>query len=732
MSNPNRQNERRPLAWLESGLCKTIHQPVQTKAMARRKRKRSGQETEPVAPEGRWADGFILASCLALLVVAGILAYANSFKGVFVYDDAKWVVANAQKRAENPIGFSLRARRPLVDLSLALNYHHGKLDPWGYHLFNLIVHLSAAFTLFGVIRRSLLLPANAPAQREHRGPPRAAPPPPARVPTGDAKQTGQPAPPRPLISPQSAHWFAFAVALLWIVHPLQTQSVTYVIQRGESMMGLFYLLTLYCVIRSSITDRRRRSTVWAIAAVFTCACGMATKGVMVTAPFVVLLYDRIFLAGSFAALLRRRAWLYLGLAATWGGLFLVGVAQGVLNPNPTGPATVGFGYADISPWQYALTEPGVIFRYLQLTFWPAGQTLDYGDGGYGWRVVSSIAAAKWPIAGLILLLGLTITALIKRSRLGFVAFAFFAILAPTSSFIPIKDPIYEHRMYLSLAAVIILVMAVIWWTVARLAHRRHDTRPPPRAAQPVLQRSALACALFSMCLATVLGLLTHRRNKVYAGQLAMWTNVIEACPNNPRGHNNLGKYLLDEAKTDPSRLPEAIERLRTAVSLNENFLSALYNLGNGLSEARQFDEAIDSYRKALSIDPSLVDAHIMLGNAYTDSGRLPEAETAFRNAIQTAPPRTSPVLIGRAHFNLGNTLVRLQRFDDARAEYRKTIKLDPNHYKAWYGVGLTFSRTSEFRKAIDAYETALKINPRHAESQESLKNCREALKTHGA
>ena len=705
--------------------------------MARRKRQQSRRENTPTEPSGRAVDGLILASCLALLVLAGIFSYANSFKGVFVYDDAKWVVANAPERAEDPIRYSFRARRPLVDLSLAWNYHLGELKPWGYHLFNLTVHLMAGLTLFGVIRRSLLLTANrtGPAERSAAGRVPGARPPRARVPTArpvGATQAGELSPLQTLVSPQSAHWFAFAVTLLWIVHPLQTQSVTYIIQRGESMMGLFYLLTLYCVIRTSTTDRQPHSTLWAVAAIFACTSGMASKGVMVTAPVVILLYDRIFLAGSFAALLRRRWWLYLGLAATWVVLILVGVAPGVLNPNPTGPATVGFGYSAISPWQYALTEPGVIFRYLQLTFWPVGQTLDYGDGGNGWRVVTSVGAAAWPIAGLILLLGLTVVALITRPRLGFVSLAFFAILAPTSSVIPIKDPIYEHRMYLSLAAVVILVMAAIWWVAARLVERRNDIKQSARSARPFIQRSALACALFSMCLATVLGVLTHRRNKVYASKLSMWYNVIESCPNNPRGHNNLGKYLLDEAKIDPSRLPEAIERLRAAISLNEDFLSALYNLGNGLSQAKQYEEAIQSYRKALIINPKFVDAHIMLGNAYTDSNQLPKAETSFRNALDKAPPTTSPVLIGRAHFNLGNTLFRLQRLDEARAEYRQTIKRDANHFKAWYGVGLTLFRSGKIPEAISAYETALKINPGHAESRAALKQCRAALKTPGA
>jgi len=662
-----------------------------------------------------------------------MLAYANSFKDVFVYDDAKWVVAVAPKRAEHPIINSLKARRPLVDLSLALNYHLDKLNPWGYHLFNLAVHLLAGLTLFGVIRRTLLLAPNGSARPRNKPTNRARP---NRSPKPNRKAAAKPARAerkdasadrQRLLGPQSACWFAFAVALIWIVHPLQTQCVTYVIQRGESMMGLFYLLTLYCVIRSATTTRSALIVLWSLAAVLACISGMASKAVMVTAPIVILLYDRIFLTRSFAATLRRRWWLYISLAATWGVLILVGVARGVLNAHPTGTATVGFGYKAITPWQYALTEPGVILRYIRLSFWPTGQVLDYGSGGDGWAVAKSIGQAALPLAVVVALLLITIVALFKRPRLGFVALWFFAILAPTSSFIPIKDPIYEHRMYLSLAAVIVLALAAAWWLAGRLTRPRRAPRAGNRPPLQNVRRTNSLCVASSVAIAVVLTVATHQRNKVYASKIAMWKNIVQTRPENPRGHNNLGKHLLDIAKKDPARLPDAIKELRAAVTLKEDFLAAQYNLGNALARARQYDEAIRCYDKALSLKPDFIDAHIMRGNALTDANRLQEAETAFRNALKTAPPKTSPILIGRAHFNLGNTLFRLGRLDEARQEYRQAIAIDHRHFKAWYGVGSTLFQEGKYKEAIAAFQKALKINPNHPESRQAIKRCRSAL-----
>ncbi|MEK7786522.1 MAG: glycosyltransferase family 39 protein, partial [Chloroflexota bacterium] len=244
-------------------------------------------------------------------------------------------------------------------------------------------------------------------------------------------------------------YFAFAVALLWAVHPLQTQSVTYVIQRGESLMGLFYLLTLYCAIRGLHSSRRRG---WYGAAIVACALGMASKAVMVTAPVMVFIYDLVFLRRSGmpktsgagrphggAALghatppAQAARWgLYFGLAATWGVLWACDVTGEVLDPSAR-RSHVGFGYHGLTPLEYAATQPGVILNYLRLSFWSVGLCLDYD-----WPVARTAIVIIPPALVLLLLIGATAWGLVRRSWLGFAGAWFFVILAPTSSFIPIK------------------------------------------------------------------------------------------------------------------------------------------------------------------------------------------------------------------------------------------------------------------------------------------------------
>ena len=173
--------------------------------------------------------------CLAAIVVAGTLVYLNSFAGVFIYDDLREIVKSGRV---HDFDILWTGGRPIVKLTLAINYALGGLDVWGYHLVNLVVHVLAALTLFGVVRRVLLL------EQFRDGPGR------------------------------HAAYYAVAVALIWVVHPLQTESVTYVIQRAESMMGLFYLLTLYCMIRGATSSRRAP---WYASAVVACALGMESK-----------------------------------------------------------------------------------------------------------------------------------------------------------------------------------------------------------------------------------------------------------------------------------------------------------------------------------------------------------------------------------------------------------------------------------------------------------------------
>ncbi|MHC4946691.1 MAG: tetratricopeptide repeat protein [Planctomycetota bacterium] len=629
----------------------------------------------------------------ALLVIAGLAAWATSFRGVFLFDDHLWILNDPQVR---DLGATLAdpfRSRPMLRLSIALNHAFGGTDPGGYHLVNLAGHLVAGLLLLGIVRRTL---AGA-----GRGP--------------------------------ESTWIATAVAVLWTVHPLQTESVTYVVQRSESLMGMLYLLTLYCVIRGAGSPRARA---WHAGAIAACAIGMGFKAVMITAPFVVLLYDRIFLTPSWREIARTRWPLYAGLLATIGVLAATGVLGGVIGTTTAArrSATVGFALQTVSGWEYLRSQPGVLLHYLRLTAWPAGQCLDLR-----WRVAHSAST----IVGPALLVGglgvATLVLLWKRPRLGFIGAWFFAILAPTSSFVPVQDLAVEHRMYLPLAAVIAAVV------LAADGLLRRFVAPPARGA----------AALAAVAAATVaLGVATTARNAVYESEERAWRDVVAKRPLNTRAYQNLGQILgaqgeVDEAmdcfrrslEINPNqhrvrfnlayylsargRHDEALAHLRTAVAQSPRFFRARFNLGNALFQRGDYEAAIEQYRVAAEITPRNVQPLIMIGNARSNQGRLDEAEQAFRAAV--ARPDAAPADRAKASTNLGNTLIGLRRTGEALAAYRAATEIDATYVTGWHRRAWLSAQAGELDEAVDAYETVLRLKPDHAEARQEL----EALRARG-
>jgi len=276
-----------------------------------------------------------LAACL---IVAVILAYHNSFCGAFVFDDHGSIINNETfrhlvdlKALFLPAKNTALNSRPIINLSLAINYKLGGLNPVGYHVFNVIIHIGSALALFGIIRRTLNMGARLPESK-----------------------------PQPDRSFQASLLPAFSIALLWSVHPLLTESVTFVIQRTESLMGLFFLLTWYGFVRYVDVPS---SKCWFLFTVTTCILGMGSKEVMATAPVILLLYDRTFVAGSFLNAWKTRRWLYVSLFATWAFLAILVIQGGA---DRGGAVVSDKGVV----WDYLLTQCKALVLYLSCRFGP--------------------------------------------------------------------------------------------------------------------------------------------------------------------------------------------------------------------------------------------------------------------------------------------------------------------------------------------------------------------------
>jgi protein O-mannosyl-transferase len=577
--------------------------------------------------------------CFALVALA-VLAYANSFSGAFIFDDQSSIVANPSLTRIWPPWAPLLSPssggtrgRPVANFSFALNHWADGQAVAGYHAANLAIHIAAGLILFGAMRRTFVRP---------------------------------PAGPR-LAS--AADPLAFAVAALWLVHPLTTESVTYLSQRTESLMGLLYLLTLYCVIRGAASAAPGR---WYAAATISSLLGMATKEVMITAPVIILFYDRTFLAGSFAAAWRLRRSLYLGLASGWIllGFLMVGIGSR------------GAGLAlGISAASYALCECRAIVHYLGLAFWPHPLVFDYGtDLGPG-------GAAAVPYLVVILaLVGVMLHQLRNRPPLGFALLWFFAILAPTSSVVPVVlQPVAEHRMYLPLIAVIALTTVAAYLLLGRWL--------------------ALLLAAAVFCL----GYGTHERNVAYRSAIAIWEDTASKRPMNARAHCNLGNALLADGKTDAG-----MEELAEALRISPDDADSNLDLGVALGNLGRLGEAYPRIQKAATANPSLAEAHFDLGWIEARLGKEPEALKEYARAIALRPDYVD------AHCNIADLLVKTGQYADALPHYEVALAIGPPNPELYYNEAYAQVRAGHLDSAIEDYTRALELRPAFPEARRNL------------
>ncbi len=689
---------------------------------------------------------------VGVFVIAILAAYANTLRAPFVYDDVLAIPENPTIRSLWPLtkvllpqaeGGLTVSGRPVLNLSFALNYAISGRDVWSYHAFNILVHASAALLLFGIVRRTV-----------------------HQVGTGSRPAVGGAG--RAILPSSETTFLALAIASLWALHPLQTQAVTYTVQRAESLMGFFYLLTLYAFVRAMdchpLDDKRagearrherwweawQRRRGWLGMGVAACTLGMATKEVMATAPLLVLLYDRIFVAGSFRAAWRARRGFYLALAATW---LVLGAL--VLSTGGNRGGTVGLGVG-LPLWAYPLTQFEALARYLGLSVWPHPLVFEYGTfwvehpgdllphalivlplliaTGVALWPRGEARKARWPVAG-------------------FLGAWFFLILAPTSLAPGTIQMIVEHRMYLPFAAVVsALVLG--------------------------LRQIAGSRAIVGLGVgAAALAVLTTLRNHDYRSHLALWTDTVAKRPLNPRAQAGLA-----EALAAAGRMDEAIEAREKSVRLLPEESTYHYNLALTLAEAGRTEEAVGQYRHALRLHPNEARTHNNLAILLAKLGRQEEALTHYAEAVRLdaanplfhynlgvalmraqrqaealasyeAAVRARPsdpeyaisyggalLLAGRpaealaqferaqatqpgsleARFGAGNALAALRRFDEAVEQYRAILRQDPAHVKAHFKLGNALLDLDRVPEAVTHYTAALRHAPDDAEAQHNL------------
>jgi tetratricopeptide (TPR) repeat protein len=534
------------------------------------------------------------------IVLAALAVYGGTLSYPFILDDIPAIKGNPSVKhlwgALSPPQRLPVSGRPLLNLSYGINYALGGYGVRGYHAFNVAVHALCALAVFGIVRRTLAKPGIA-----------------GRFGAGGLTT-------------------ALLAAALWAVHPLGTEAVTYVSQRAESLMGLFYLGTLYLFVRAGDS---RAPAPWLAASALACLLGALTKEVIVTAPLVVLLYDRAFVAGSLAGALRARWRYYAGLAVALAPLALL--FQGA------GQRGVGFA-SGVGPLQYAWLSCRSVALYLSLSVWPHPLVFDYGPASA--MQADGSAACVALVAALV---ALTVFALVRRPRGGFLCAWFLVVLAPTSSFVPLAfQPTAEHRAYLPLAAVA---------CAGALFARRLMGR---WAAVPL---AALVVAL---------GWLARERNLDYRSALSIWEDTAAKRPANPRAHCNLGVALA----AVPGREAEAASEYGEALHLDPGYAEAHNDLGLVMARTYgRFNDAAAQFTAAIRARPDYVEAHDNLGMALAAMpGRLPDAIREYAEALRLNPD------YAKAHNDLGVALAGTPgRLADAAAEFKEALRLEPEY-----------------------------------------------------
>ncbi|MEM7228666.1 MAG: tetratricopeptide repeat protein [Planctomycetota bacterium] len=641
--------------------------------------------------------------CIVVLAVVTAMVASSGRDGGFLLDDIKHVLNNDSIRDLGDLGAIWSGtRRPLVNLTLAMDYARNALEPTGYHVTNIIIHTCAAIICFVLIRQSL------------------------RFVRFDARRTDV---------------VACVTALVWAVHPLQTQSVTYIIQRGEALMGVFYLLAM---LAFALSVRSKLTWIWWLLCALAIAAGVLSKAVIVTVPVAMFVYDRCIVGATVRESLRRRAPVYVGAVIALLLLIPLGVATGVLNPNHSGPATVGFAYKDVSPFTYLVTQSQVILHYLRLSVIPTPLIIDYG-----W-FPATLASAWWSM----LLVGLMVLGtcwlVVRRSPWGMVAAWFFIVLAPTSSFIPIRDIAFEHRMYLPLLSVCVLIVVGGDIVLRRCADRMK---------MPANGRISLATALVLIMVATLVAM-TVDRNADYESPQALWASVVERNPDHVRAWVALGNasVLEDDPLTARSAFQHATTIPPDRARLEPDaptYLNAWIGLATVLDGTGDVNGAIIAYQEEVRRDPNRIRSHARLGflleqigdgalaiqhlkaasvgnpddadsrmrlaRLYEARGRDDEAYAMYTEVILLAPRAAE------AFGRMAAIDIRKGRFSQAEQLLLEANRRTPGIVELEFTLGVLYDSAGMVDAAAEAYRRALAIDPNYARASDRLRALEGAL-----
>ncbi|MFZ3056775.1 MAG: tetratricopeptide repeat protein [Smithella sp.] len=581
------------------------------------------------------------------IFIAGIIAYSNSFDCSFHFDDANFFEKiDMIGSAGISDWLKLFPSRPIGTLTFALNYHFHGLDVWGYHLVNLIIHLTNALLIWWLTWLTLSSPV---------------------------MKTSE-------ISRHKT-MLAFLTGMLFVTHPLATQSVTYIAQRFASLATLFYLLSLILFIQGKLWQGNRNIPKLLFGgSLVSAVLGMLTKEIVFTLPFAIVLYDYCFLKTVPWKLERKDHSVILSFSMLIIFILLFFMLSSVRNPFNTVPPDQGYSYS-ISMKEYFLTQFRVILTYIRLFILPVNQNLDYdyqiSTGFFQLKTFLSFSILLGILAAGVLLF--------KKYRLiSFGIFWFFLTMSVESSIIPIsQNVIFEHRTYLPGFGFFLALTGAFFYFFR--------------------ERYIRIAVIILLIIASINTVLTYQRNEIWKSEYTLWSDCIKKSPDKARTNNNFGLILFGEGKTR-----EAIDHYNKALSITPDYVPPYYNRGNAYAELGQYQLAFEDYNQAIRLQPDYAEAYYNRGAAYSKFGQHQLAIEDFNKAIALNPNYT------KAHNNRGITYGKLGQYQRAIEDFNKAISLDHNNTKLYNNRGFAYAKLGQYQRAIEDYNEAIRLKPDYA------------------
>jgi hypothetical protein len=553
-------------------------------------------------------NGYYYIVGLAIIILLGTIIYSNSFNCPFQFDDILKIVNNPNIRNLSDVSACWKGNssRPIAMLTFALNYHFNQLDVWYYHLMNLFIHLINTCLVWWLT----LLIFSSPNLKNQS-----------------------------IIKHKKA--IAFVTALLFVTHPLATESVTYIVQRMASLACLFYFLSLSLYVYARLTDKSKTLKYLLFAGSFVSAVlAMLSKENAFTLPFAIMLFEIFFLRTKRLSI-NYKDYRFILLMAAFIGFILIVLLKYSSNIFKPIPPDLTNDYRTVTSLNYLFTQFSVIVKYIQLLFLPINQNFDYD-----FPISHTIFEPRTLISFFFILSLIALAIfLFKRGRIiSFGIFWFFLTLSIESSFIPISDLIFEHRTYLPSYGFFLILSSgiyVLFWNKYKY----------------------IAISILVIIIGSN-SFLTYERNKVWKDEFIFWNDVLLKSPQKARPHFNRGNSFNRLKK-----YKQALDEYNKAIELKPNFIDAYNNRGTVFININRNDDALNDFNKVIELNPKYFGAYFNRGGILFDQKKYEDAINNYSMVIILKPDYAD------AYYNRGLAEYYFDKKDNACMDLQKAFSL---------------------------------------------------------